>query len=180
MISGNPEHEEDLLYKSIKHHHFYDFLSKPIDFNKGKKDIEQLIASCFELFFAEYSEHNYSEATNQICQYPATPEDLINTQSFCQSELKSHYHQFKFSLEVTSIAISLISQNNNFEILQLERIAKDLWRLNIKDNSGWQNTEYLGPLSQLISLFVSEFSLILNQLPSDLFDQSLQATLNKL
>jgi len=37
LITGNPENDEGLMYRSLRHNRFYEFIQKPVDFD-GKKD----------------------------------------------------------------------------------------------------------------------------------------------
>lgn len=37
LITGNPEHDDHLMYKSLRQNRFYEFIQKPVDFD-GRKD----------------------------------------------------------------------------------------------------------------------------------------------
>ena len=45
LITGNPNQDQDLLYNSLRYNRFYEFLSKPLDFQKQGKEYLALIKS---------------------------------------------------------------------------------------------------------------------------------------
>ena len=43
MITGNPNHDGDLMYKSLRKDRFYDFINKPVDFDKNGEEYLAII-----------------------------------------------------------------------------------------------------------------------------------------
>ncbi len=44
LITGNPNSDEDLMYRSLRSNRFYDFINKPVDFEgKGEKYLEMFL-----------------------------------------------------------------------------------------------------------------------------------------
>lgn len=43
LITGNPDSDEDLMYRSLRQNRFYEFINKPLDFErKGKEYLEMI------------------------------------------------------------------------------------------------------------------------------------------
>lgn len=45
LITGNPENDENLMYKSLRRGRFYEFIQKPVDFDGKRKEYIELINS---------------------------------------------------------------------------------------------------------------------------------------
>lgn len=45
LLTGNPNNEEDLAYRSTRHNRFYEFLQKPLDLENRFAELESLFAS---------------------------------------------------------------------------------------------------------------------------------------
>ena len=45
LITGNPENDDSLMYKSLRQGRFYDFIQKPVDFDGKRKEYLELINS---------------------------------------------------------------------------------------------------------------------------------------
>jgi CheY-like chemotaxis protein len=45
LITGNPENDENLMYKSLRHGRFYEFIQKPVDFDRKREEYVELINS---------------------------------------------------------------------------------------------------------------------------------------
>ena len=61
MITGNPENDDQLMYKSLKGRKFYDFISKPLNFEKNFNEYDNIIRNCIHQFCLNTLKHRYNE-----------------------------------------------------------------------------------------------------------------------
>jgi CheY-like chemotaxis protein len=45
LITGNPNHDDDLMYRALRKNRFYDFINKPLDFERKGEEYFQLFNS---------------------------------------------------------------------------------------------------------------------------------------
>ncbi|MDG5815095.1 response regulator [Chitinispirillales bacterium ANBcel5] len=48
LITGNPENDNNLMYKSLRGNRFYDFIQKPVDFDKNRDKYLNIIRNLME------------------------------------------------------------------------------------------------------------------------------------
>ncbi|KMQ52706.1 hypothetical protein CHISP_0475 [Chitinispirillum alkaliphilum] len=49
LITGNPKNDTNLMYKSLRENRFYDFIQKPVDFNKNRDKYLTTIRKLIEM-----------------------------------------------------------------------------------------------------------------------------------
>jgi CheY-like chemotaxis protein len=50
LITGNPDNDGDLMYKTLRQNRFFDFINKPLDFERKGKDYLELFQSVIRSF----------------------------------------------------------------------------------------------------------------------------------
>jgi CheY-like chemotaxis protein len=48
LLTGNPNNQDDLVYRSMRRNRFYEFLQKPLDFENRSSELRALFASVLE------------------------------------------------------------------------------------------------------------------------------------
>jgi DNA-binding NtrC family response regulator len=48
LITGNPNHDSDLMYLTLRKNRFYEFINKPVDFENKAEEYFSMIQSLIE------------------------------------------------------------------------------------------------------------------------------------
>lgn len=74
MLTANPENDRDLMYKSLKNNLFYDFLQKPLEFEK-KTALVDLFVNAINSAFNDFLKVDFDKASKAFCRNPINLEE---------------------------------------------------------------------------------------------------------
>ena len=107
MITGNPENDDDLMYKALQQNKFYDFINKPLDFENQGSYYEKLILTCLHNYCLEKTKENYNIGYM-----------LLLTRIIDLKDEYTHHH----SKNVADFSVLFAKEVYNFDQARLNRL----------------------------------------------------------
>jgi len=149
MISGNPDNEENLMYRTLKGNLFFDFLNKPVDFEKNCDQISGLIKNALHKAHDSYLKHEPEKIVGLLYDWPVH-RFIDSITEFIRLFDSSNNLIVSFHLDHLKISKVNETDHSSEEIIRFTRIENSSWNLETISN---EQTNAEGNAKDITDLF---------------------------
>ncbi|PWU13062.1 MAG: hypothetical protein C5B49_15175 [Bdellovibrio sp.] len=131
MVTANPENDKNLMYSSLRHKFFFDFLQKPIDFENRHAELLDLFEQAMVGSFKAFKNTRYTEASEAFTATPITMQEHDHIKKLVSANFSK---ELKLEAGLSEVTILKRVDGIFVEIASLEKHENGSWMIGIEEH----------------------------------------------